>query len=283
MGSAVQSCRIYHRYSRTSEAVGNFRIHIRGHLTLFSADLRISYRPAGRPLVHNPGDAELRRPVRADLGDIQVPLPVDVDAVRIAESLLGTPGTQELAREVQLEDLVVEAGADVQDAVAYADRIDRVKIGPDRQNPPLRSEHLDAVVLTIGDVDVPLRVQGDRVRRVELARRIPPATPALEHFPFARELDHAGVAVAVGDVKVPLGCDPDVGRLVEKAVALPRLVRGADRHQELPFRTEFQDDVAADVRDPDIVPRVDVDSVHPPAPFHRLGGRLAEIVVNRRT
>src|SRR5258707_6333636 len=40
-------------------------------------------------------------------------------------------------------------------------------------------EHLDAPVAAVGDVDVALRVGGDRVRRVELA-----GLPALTTLPF---------------------------------------------------------------------------------------------------
>ena len=72
-------------------------------------------------------------------------------------------------------------------------------------------EALDAVVVRVGDVDVPVAVDGDRGRLGEFTGADPALAPLLEKAPVGVEhLD--AVVFAVDDVHVAGGVDGDAGR-----------------------------------------------------------------------
>ncbi len=74
----------------------------------------------------------------------------------------------------------------------------------------------DAAVAAVADVDVALRVDGDRVRRVELIRPVALARRQLRDEPAVLVVLHdARVDVAVGDEDVALRVPGDVGRASE--------------------------------------------------------------------
>ena len=152
-------------------------------------------------------------------------------------------------------------------------------------------EDLDALVPLVGDVDVAGRVDGDRVRRVELPRLRSARAPRREESAVLVELRDARVgAVAVGDEDVALGVPGHVARPVEliagaagsgwrisapasTATTSGRRRRGrrhphgdrfrlpAHHHQDAAVGPELDDLVRSFVDDPDVVLRVDADRV----------------------
>ena len=76
-------------------------------------------------------------------------------------------------------------------------------------------EHLNALVAHIGDVDVALGIDGDRVRSIELAGFGTGRAPGLGEPPGLVELGDAGVAVPVGDEDVAGSVPGHIGGLVE--------------------------------------------------------------------
>ena len=85
----------------------------------------------------------------------------------------------------------------------------------DRAQHQVVVEHLHAGVAAVGDVDVALRVDRDRVRRAELARLGAARADRLDEPAVLVVLDDARVDVAVGDEDVALRIPGDVGRPAE--------------------------------------------------------------------
>src|SRR4051812_42545568 len=80
---------------------------------------------------------------------------------------------------------------------------------------PFTVEHLNALIAAIGDIHAALRVDINRVRRVELALPASACAPRLEEPPCAIELRDARIAVSVRNVDVPRRVPGNSRRLVE--------------------------------------------------------------------
>src|SRR5580692_5665581 len=75
-------------------------------------------------------------------------------------------------------------------------------------------EHLDAMVLAVGDIDPAVGVGDDVVDDVELAGIGAGFTPTFNQLAVGRVLMHASIAVAVGDVDLALRRQRGVGAAV---------------------------------------------------------------------
>src|SRR6185295_62518 len=182
-------------------------------------------------------------------------------------------GAEHLAGEIHLVDLadaadedhLVRSGGDAQrpgEAVEIPRLLERA----------VGVEHLNPVVLAIGDVEVLVAIDDDAVRGVELAGPRAAVAPVLHQVALARELGDARVAVAVGDEGAPVGRDDGVGGLVEArrrrnrpldAVRHvdPRLEAPAERLDDPSPGVELDDDVVAGVDEPHVVLGVEADAV----------------------
>src|SRR6266852_9581979 len=103
-----------------------------------------------------------------------------------------------------------------------------VHVVPLRLELAVAVEHLDAMVLAVGDVDPPVRVAADVVRDVELARVGAGLTPRAEQRAVRRVLVHARVAIAVGDVEIALWRQRRVRAPVKRLAAHVGLRRAGD-------------------------------------------------------
>src|SRR5207248_2368850 len=75
-------------------------------------------------------------------------------------------------------------------------------------------------------------------------------------LPIARELHHAGVAVAIRHVKVAIRCERHVGGQVEIAMACAGHPLPAELEDHAPFRVHFQDHVTSDIHCPNVAFRI---------------------------
>ncbi len=124
-------------------------------------------------------------------------------------------------------------------------------------------EHLDAVVLAVGDIDETVGVGCDVVDDVELAGIGARFAPGLDQSAVGREFVDAGIAVTVRDVDFALGRERGVGAAVERLAAHEgrRLVRDADRQQHFAVGRAFPHRVVAVIGAIEIVLGVDVQSM----------------------
>src|SRR5687767_11329370 len=171
---------------------------------------------------------------------------------------------------------------------AYRPRVPHVRVH--RLQRQIVVEHHDAAIATIADVHVALRVDGNRVWRVELILPVAAlAAGELTDEPAVLvELDDARVHIAVRDEDVALRIPRDVGRTAEAVPPIQRrrilrvLRRGragnrlgpaAEHHHDTALRIELDHHVRAFVDDPYVVVAIDanlvreLDAVHPDAPF----------------
>src|SRR5581483_3237073 len=199
------------------------------------------------------------RPIRMrDFGDVDVAARIDRDAVRGDE--LTEPLADRFRAEMR-EQLAL--GRDDRHARAEVGHVTRKRghrLGPEladeadrilsarnkqaarpRQIVPLplilalAVEHLPAMVLAIGDVDVTRVVGGDVVHELELARIGARRPPREQQLAVGRVLVHARVLVAVRHVDLALRRERRVRAAIERVAAEAwRLdVRPSDRHQHL--------------------------------------------------
>ena len=188
----------------------------------------------------------------------------------------GAEEADALAAEVVDGDAVAHVGGIVDSAhaiefadeevalVVEADAVGAVDIVPHGDVLAVGIEDLDAVGLTVGDVDAVVAVDDDVVGADELAGVDTGLAPREDVASVGGILVDAGVAVAVGDVDVAgLGRDGAVSGAVE-GLASPLggwLVIGAEGHEELAVGVVFADDVQAVVDAEDGVVGGDVDAV----------------------
>ena len=131
-------------------------------------------------------------------------------------------------------------------------------------------EHLDALIVAIGHVQQPLRVDRDRMRDVELARTGPFLAPRLDEVAVLVELDDLGLAAPMALDHEDLALRPErhVIRLVEQpqmavGVHLAGGVAHAEHEQDASLGAELVDDMGARVGGPDVILRVDPQPVRP--------------------
>src|SRR5262245_23411592 len=108
---------------------------------------------------------------------------------------------------------------------------------------------------------------------LELARFLPLPAPRLDEAAALVELQDARVAIRTGrvaldDEDLSVAADGHVVRLIQQTrstalVPIALLTLAADRQQRLPLRAHLDDDVSADVGDPEISVTVDLQSVRP--------------------
>ena len=101
-------------------------------------------------------------------------------------------------------------------------------------------EHFDAVAFAVDDVEVLLRVHGELVRQIPLARPVPlsagppaPLPTCLMNFPVLSNRIDAVVAVAVGHDHVAVVQNRDPRRQIQMRRVVALLVRRPELQQEL--------------------------------------------------
>src|SRR5213594_1317855 len=126
-------------------------------------------------------------------------------------------------------------------------------------------EHLDAMVLAVGDVDPAVPATADVVRNVELAGIGAGLAPRAEQRAVRSELVDARVAVAVRDVEIALRRERSVRAAVKRLAAHVGFRRAGDaeRQQHLAVQRAVPDGVVAVIGQPDRVVRGHVDAVRP--------------------
>jgi hypothetical protein len=132
------------------------------------------------------------------------------------------------------------------------------------------ASNLDAGVVAVGDVEQPLRVEHKGVRQIEFARPLAFAAPGLDEGAAGIELQHARVALAVPLQYEDVAGRPDhrLVRFVEQPqmperMPLAGVALDAQHHFESPGRIELVDEVRGHVGGPDVVLRVDPQTVRP--------------------
>src|SRR2546425_392070 len=147
-------------------------------------------------------------------------------------------------------------------------------VRPLREVLALGAEDLDAIVLAVADEDAAIRVDGDAMRQVELARPGARYAPGLLELAGRREAMHPTVAVPIGDIEVAPRTDGQIRGPVERArgssdrhvvlAVVPRIgrrVQGPERREQLAVGRELPHRVVAVVRAVDHVVRADGDAV----------------------
>src|SRR5215510_6673111 len=134
---------------------------------------------------------------------------------------------------------------------------------------PLLIEDLDAFVAAVADEDPPLRINSDRMRRVELpgARAFP--APGLDELFILREFHDACVgvpAMAIVDEDVAARRGDNVARPIKRDGPVAGNSSLAERHQHFSIRAEFEYLVAfavlaGGVARPDVAVAVHVEAV----------------------
>src|SRR6185312_5742624 len=147
------------------------------------------------------------------------------------------------------------------------------ELRPRRDERPVLIEHLDAVVLAIGDVEPAAGAANKQiVRLVELPGCVAEASPLLDEPSVLRELHDASRAelvrcVPVGDEDAAVARDGDAGRSIEPLGAPRRDASLAERHEHASLRAQLQDLLAelriavADIRHPEVAVRVHGETV----------------------
>src|SRR5687767_15151990 len=170
----------------------------------------------------------LHAPVR-HLADEQDVLLAAVDRVGQPELLRQLAGRTELADDLAIELHLVDrrvlhavfvAGVgDVEvlrRSAGHAHGERRADVAELRLERAFRVEHLDSLVAGVGDVDVALRIDGNRFHAVELALAGARRSPVLDEASVLVQLGHAVVrAHAVGDVDVAGAIPGDIRGAVE--------------------------------------------------------------------
>src|SRR5258706_6591323 len=149
-------------------------------------------------------EAELVQPPRVGIGGEQDLVRAGRDAKRPRSA-----GSEGALLRVRIR-LVADRGA----SVAVERNVDR----DGAQEVAVAVEHLDAPVEAIGDVDVSLRIGGDVVGRIELARFVTAIAPRLQPVAVPVGLRDARIDVTVADVDVARGIERHVGDLAEAPV-----------------------------------------------------------------
>ncbi len=140
-----------------------------------------------------------------------------------------------------------------------------VQIVPLRLVLAVAVEHLDAVVLAIGDIDPAIGVGADVVHDVELARVGAGAAPRHQQFAVGRVFVHPGVAIAVGDVDLAFRRQCGVGTAVERFAAhIGRRLPGyAELQQHFAVERALPHEMAAIIGQIDRIVRPHMDAVRP--------------------
>ena len=152
------------------------------------------------------------------------------------------------------------AFADIEERVAagrHAHAVRPVQIVPLGLELAVAVEHLDPVVLAVGDIEPAVGVAADVVRDVELAGIGAGLAPRHQQLAVGRVFVDARVAVAVRDVEVALRRQGGVGAAVERLAAHEGLglAGDAERHQHLAVERAFAHRVVAVIGQPDRVVR----------------------------
>src|SRR5258706_8553749 len=113
-------------------------------------------------------------------------------------------------------------------ALAAGDVVGTAHAAPLTKELTLRREDLDALVGTVGNVELAGIVIGDAVRQVELALAFTRRAPRGDKPAVAREAVHASVAVAVGHIDIAVGVGHHLGRVIERPGGALRQPVGPD-------------------------------------------------------
>ena len=153
-----------------------------------------------------------------------------------------------------------------------------MQVGPNGAQTPGCIKNLNAVVLAIRHVQQIVIAEGDDVRRVKVARRSSSLTP-LEHVVTTGvEFYDARIPVAICHEKITRRRDAHVSGLKKVGRVATGDTVSAQGQDEFARGTKLHHEMAADIGNPDIVPRVDVQAVQPVTRGDRNGCRSAQIV-----
>jgi len=114
-------------------------------------------------------------------------------------------------------------------------------IAPLRLELAVAVEHLDPVILAVGNIDPPVGITMNVVRQVEFTLTNAAFAPGEQVFPVWGELMHLGVAISVGHIDLAFGRQSGM-RTATKRLATHeggRLTGDADGHQHLAIERAF--------------------------------------------
>src|SRR5262249_26956883 len=114
-----------------------------------------------------------------------------------------------------------------------------------------------ARVVTVADVDPPVRTDRDGVRKMELARRRTRLPPRREEFSITVELHHPAIPVAIGDVDLSRPPEGHIRRSIELILARAGTPFRTQGQQQLTCLVELTDQVPVTIRDPDKILLID--------------------------
>src|SRR5713226_3973887 len=138
------------------------------------------------------------------------------------------------------------AGVDIHSAWARHVRPDVLELA-------IRSEHLDALIFAVGDINVTVAVGADIVWQTELPRLVSRLSPRAQQTAVGRILVYLRIAVTVGHEQLTA---PRMNRHVstaeqwQPAHAFGGLAAGPKRQQHLPIRRTFSNRMVEGVGQP---------------------------------
>ncbi len=122
--------------------------------------------------------------------------------------------------------------------------------GPHTEEVPLKIESLNSTILSIGDVDHSVLVYGNRMRKLELARCGPAASPLPYSGAGGRILDDARIPVTVRHEDPPVRSEGDVRHAADSIITVCRLSTDRNLHQPLSLGAVLDNEGAPRVRSP---------------------------------
>src|SRR5271157_1448565 len=135
-------------------------------------------------------------------------------------------------------------------------------MGPLPEELAVGIENLNAIILAVAYIDILVGIDANRMGSVELSRPCAALAPFQQELALARELDHAGVAVAVGDEEIAVGQKGDVSGTVERVVGRARLSLSAKTTHQFAVRGELKDLVEPGIGGPHVAIVVHAQSVN---------------------
>src|SRR5208282_1700650 len=122
-------------------------------------------------------------------------------------------------------------------------------------------KNLYPLILTVANIYPSVFVDGHAMRQVEFTNACAVFSPCLDVVSVAIELYDARIAIAIRHVNVAILCESHVGRLVEQPVCLGAGVDSTQHQQNITGRIQLEHEVAAVVGRPDVVVRVNAQTV----------------------
>jgi len=142
---------------------------------------------------------------------------------------------------------------------------------------------LDSIILPIGYVKPTGIVGGDHVGRMKFSRGGSTVPPLFHEGSVGAALDDPRIAIAIGDEKVSRGNGADVGGLGKPSLVAAGFAVNSEREEKRTFRGELHQQMPPDIGNPDVVPRIHVQTMQPAPRRDRYRHRAPQIISRRRT